>query len=201
VTGALAFLALVLLVAGASAWAGRLPRRLAWLPVGGLALLAGALGFETARYDLGEPEAFRGVAWIGAPVVAIFGGALWGSRRFYGWPDLGPLPGHLALVTGGVLLGVILGTSQAGRDLEVSQGRAEALRTTLVAWRDAHGGAWPPRIEEAGASPTRSSMGLLAPPPIEYGERGGRRVLWFKVSGDRVRVLDLAQARWSTEEA
>ena len=182
-----------LLLAGfalAQAGSERLPARARALPLAGYALVLAFLGMEWARHDHGRPEWLLGIGFVGAPLVVIFGGALGGARRWYGWPDLGPAPGRLAAVAAALLVGVLLGSRAKAADVATSRARGEAIASSLRAWRDAHGGRWPTTLEEGAPSAPRTAMGLLAPPSFRYDPAGPR--LAFPVSSDRELVLDVA---------
>jgi hypothetical protein len=192
-------LALSLLFAGAALLADRLPGRWSAAPVLALALLAHLLFVELARHDHGHGEVLVQLGWVLAPLVVIFAGALWGTRRFYGWPDAGPNAGRAAVVAGGVVLGVLVGRSYALADAMESQRRAEAIRAEILAWRDAHGGRWPETLAPAVPRPPRSRMGVLDPPAFEYRATAAGATLRFPLSGGLHRVLDLAGGGWGTE--
>lgn len=172
------------------------PRPLRLLVLG-LALVVAAGGMEIARWDHGHPDWLLWIGWIGAPVTVIFGGAAAGARRWYGWPDLGPLPGRLALLAGAALVGILLGSQVKLSDVRATLERGEGVRRSIAAWREAHGGAWPARLEEAVPDAPRTRMGWVAPPPFAYDP--GTKTLAFPIrTGARVQV-DLATpgARWS----
>src|SRR5688500_7459276 len=97
----------------------RMPPRLRWLPMTllGIAFFAG--GLEFARYDHGHPLILPWVGFVIAPVGAILGGASWGTRRFYGWPDFGPHPSRVGLACGAILFGVLLGAGMRVDDVHV----------------------------------------------------------------------------------
>ena len=145
------------------------------------ALLAGLAFMEIARFDHGFKDTLVWVGWIGAPLVAIFGGAAWGVRKFYGWPDFGVHPPRAAAVALAILLGVAIGSRVKAIDVRVSQERVED-----AARADVH-----------TALPT-SRMGWLAPPPIErMNTKAGDRWL-FAVASDAFRVFDPASRSWRT---
>lgn len=193
-------LAVVLLLAFAvlDALGARLPPRARRLPLAAFALALAFLGMEWARWDHGRPEWLRGIGWIGAPVVVIFGGALWGVRKWYGWPDLGPVPGRLATVAGALLVGVLLGTRAKASDVDTSIGRGEAVAHDVRAWRDAHGGRWPATVEETGRTMPSTAMGLLDPPPLRYEPDGPRLSFPISTGRELVRDLEPADAKWKS---
>jgi hypothetical protein len=168
----------------------RLPPRLRRLPLGAYGLALAFLGMEWARWDHGRPDLLLWIGFVGAPVVVIFGGAAWGVRKWYGWPDLGPVPGRLAAVAGALVLGVLLGSRAKAADVETTIARGEAVAHDVRAWRDAHGGRWPATIDETGKPTPPTAMGLLAPPPFRYEPDGPR--LAFPLSTGRELVRDLA---------
>lgn len=189
---------LVLLFFGATWLTDRLQPRVAWVP---LALLSVGLFLvfrELARYDLGHADLLNAVGLIGAPVGAILGGAAWGTRRFYGWPDLGPHPSRLGLASAAVLLGVLLGTRTRDHDVADSQRVAETLRLQVLAWRASHADAWPTTLEQAVPAPPRTHMGTWDPPAFALATApDGRRVLRFPLSTTRAYALGLEDGRWS----
>jgi hypothetical protein len=194
---ALAGCALLVLFLAATLAADALPRRVAWLPIALLALLAFAGAMELARWDHGHPEVLLAIGSVAAPIVLIFGGAAWGTQRFYGWPDFGRHPPRAALVAAAVVTGVLAGARIWEQDLHESRIRAEDLRARVLAWRDAHQGAWPDALADAAPEAPRTRLGLLDPPPFSYGaEAGGARVLSFPVSRDREMVLSLEDGSW-----
>ncbi len=190
--------ALVLAFLGATTLTDRLRRPWAAAPLGLLCAALVAVFHELARWSHGQDGFFFGVGWIGAPVAAILGGASWGTRRFYGWPDLGPHPSRLALAASAVLLGVLLGTHRWPEDVARTQARGEELRRGLLAWREAHGGRWPERLEEAVPAPGPTRLGAWDPPPFELrASAGGRAVLAFPISARRAFELDLEGGGWA----
>ena len=190
--GLLAALLLAAFLA-ATILASALRPRLAWIPI---ALVAGACfgGFlELARYDHGHARFLTWVGFVGAPVCAILGGAAWGSRRFYGWPDLGPHPSRLGLVSAAVLLGVLLGSRVREQDIEVSKARAESLRTGSFEFH-----RWPRLTEIVGE---RSRMGLLDPPPFTYSkDPKGQSLISFPISSRSALALGMDDGRWNRRE-
>lgn len=189
---------LVLAFFGATTLTDRLKPVVAWAPLGLLSAGSCALMFELARYDHGHGLLFFSVGWIGAPVGAILGGASWGTRRFYGWPDLGPHPSRLGLWCAALLLGVLLGAHRWPKDLAQTQERGEALRAQLLAWSSAHEGRWPASLAEAVPDPGRTLLGAWGPPEFAVGAASdGRPVLWFPISGLRAFELDLKEGRWA----
>lgn len=161
--GLLAALLLAAFLAGA-ALTDRMPAPWRWLPMALVCAVFFTGALEFARYDHGHPFLFTWVGFVVAPIGAILGGASWGTRRFYGWPDFGPFPSRVALACAAILFGVLLGAGMQAEDVRVSKERAEALRTQVRAWRDAHGGAWPKALAEAAPDAPASRMGWIAPP-------------------------------------
>jgi hypothetical protein len=201
VSGPLLVSALVLVFLGVQGVAQRLPPRRRSVPFLILGTLLGAACFEASRFDHGRGDLLFAVAYVAAPVVAIFAGSLWGAKRFYGWPDLGPTPGRAAAVAALVLLGVLGGTLARERDVRETERRAEVLRARVVAWRDQHGGTWPSTLEVAVSDVPRTALGWVAPPPFSYEAKDARAVLGFPLSTERRRLLDLGAGTWTTERA
>ena len=187
---------LLLVFAALDALGDRLPPRARRLPLALYAVALGFLGMEWARWDHGRPEWLRGIGWIGAPVVVIFGGALWGVRKWYGWPDLGPVPGRLAGVAAALLVGVLLGTRAKASDVETTLARGDAVAHDVLAWRDAHGGRWPASLEETGRRAPSTLMGLLDPPTFRYEPDGPRLSFPLSTGRELVRDLSPADAKW-----
>jgi hypothetical protein len=161
----------------------QVPRRIRWLPLGSLCVLSFLLAWELTRYDQGHGQALFLVGTVGAPLGAIFGGASWGTRRFYGWPDLGPHPSRLGLWCLAILLGVLVGSKHREQDVRVSQERGDALIARVEAWRQAHGGATPASLAAAAPDAPTTRMGSLAPPPFELRTlEGGALALVFPLS-------------------
>lgn len=194
-TGALLIAAFL----AAQALGDRLAGRAKRVPLIVLALACGAAAFELARYDHGWHRALYGVAFIGAPVVTIFGGAAAGVRRWYGWPDLGPTPGRLAAVSAAILLGFLAGSGAKSTDVAATIRQGDALAEAVRAHRAAHGGAWPARLEDAIRGVPRTRMGLVAPPAFTYD--ASAHALGFPVGGGRSARLDLEMtaetAKWT----
>ncbi len=162
-------------------FADRLGERARKWPVVLCAVLLGFAFFEIARYDHGFSETLVWVGWIGAPLVAIFGGAAWGVRKFYGWPDFGVHPPRAALVALAILLGVHVGSRVKVIDVRISQERVEQAAASTI------------------SEPLPSSrMGWLAPPPIERLRRGDKHLLTFAVASDAFRVFDPSSRTWRT---
>jgi len=169
---------------GATLLADLLPPRARFLPVLALALALGALFHELTRFDHGHADTRFWVGWVAAPIVVIFGGAAWGARRFYGWPDLGVHPPRAAVVACAILLGVLTGVRAHEADLERSERR-------LLELLEGPGGA-----QAARGSPSR--MGRLAPPAYERAaDAAGTEWIGFPVGGARWRVYDPSARRWS----
>jgi hypothetical protein len=160
------------------------------LGVAALGLAAAAT--ELARWDHGAPDAFFAVAFVVAPVVLIFGAAAAGARRWYGWPDLGPLPGRAACLAGAVVAGVLLGVRVGESDVAETQARGARLAREIRAWRDVHG-RWPSRLEEAVEDPPRTRLGALAPPPFRWD--AAETTLSFPLARGAALVLDVRDDR------
>lgn len=143
------------------------PTRLRWLPLGLLCALSFLVMWELTRYDQGHGEVLFLVGTVGAPLGAIFGGASWGTRRFYGWPDLGPHPSRLGLWCLAILLGVLVGSKHREVDVRMSQERGDALIAQVEAWRKTHGGAAPASLAAAVPDAPTTRMGSWAPPAFE----------------------------------
>lgn len=176
--------------------ATRLPKRVRLVPLALFALGLGLCAVEFARYDHGHGDWVLWIAFVFAPVLVIFGGAAAGVRKWYGWPDLGPIPGRLAAVAGALLLGVLVGTQIKSSDVELTRERGEALRRVVLAFRDAHGGAWPATLSEAAPDAPATRMGAFSPPPFAYD--AAKHELRFPLSTDREARNDLAakDSRW-----
>jgi hypothetical protein len=184
----------------AASWlADRLPSPWRRLPVPALGVLVGLAAAEIARYDATRGDALYWVGTVAAPVVTIFGASAEGVRRWYGWPDLGRLPGRAAAVAGLLLLGVLVGGRVKETDVRVTIARAQGIRDAVAAWRSARDGAWPASLAEAAPDAPRTRMGLLDPPPFAYDP--ARRRLAFPLDGRRRMTLDLATegASWAIE--
>ena len=173
------------------------PRRLRWVPLGVLCAASFVLFLELTRYDHGHAQLLFAVGTIGAPLGAIFGGASWGTRRFYGWPDLGPHPSRLGLWSLAILLGVLLGARQREQDVLVSQERGEELRRQVAAWRETHGATGPASLEEAAPQAPRTRMGWFSPPPFELrADPRGAPTIVFPISSQHELRLPLAGRSW-----
>jgi hypothetical protein len=132
-----------------------------------------------------------------APAVAIFCGALWGSRKFYGWPDAGPIAGQAALIACLVLCAVLIGTRvKSQHDVPASKRKAEELAGLVRTWSERNSGMWPASFDEAGIPPTRSSMGLLFPPHFEFEIVHQRPRIGFPIGGRRRLILDVLARDW-----
>lgn len=190
---------LVTLFAGASLLADTLRPR--WRPVP-LMLLGAALFaifLELTRHDHGHGEAYFWLGYVLAPVVLIFGGAAFGSRRFYGWPDLGAVPSRAAFISLCILLGVLVGVQMRGDDIGESTDRAAHMRVELRSWRDANGGTWPPSLDAALDPVPRTSLGALNPPPYDYGrDARGNAVLAIPLGVEKWYTLDLESGKWNS---
>ncbi len=179
----------ILLVAflGATLWADRLAPRWRGWPVAALAVLLGALAAEGMRFDHGQADTLFWVGWVAAPLVAIFGGAAWGARRWYGWPDLGVHPPRAALVALGILVGVLVGSRLHAQDVAASRARLDAL---LAA------GAPPARL-----AAERSQMGWLDPPRYRRATDADGRVVWgFPAGGDAWLARPADEPEWRRYE-
>ncbi len=160
-------------------------------PLAALCAVCFALWMELARYDHGHGDVLFSIGWVGAPIVAIFGGASWGTRRFYGWPDLGPHPSRAGALAAFIVLGVLVGSQVKVGDVETSMQGADALRAT---WRQAGAraaGGFPTTIEAFAPDAPRTSMGLFAPPAFLYGLDEGQPVIGFPLGGDSYMVRPL----------
>ena len=189
----------VLLAVAVCVAAGRLPKRLAWLPVVFVALALALLFFELARFDHGYEDALFGLGFLIAPLGLILAASLWGSRRFYGWPDLGPHPGRVAILCLAVLVGVLAGTNRKREDVATSQQTAESVRTQVLAWRDAHEGRWPAHLADVVTPLPVTSLGVLGPPSYEYVVTPDDARISFLASSSRRLVLDLDTGTWREE--
>ena len=178
----LVLLAYALAFLAATALANRLPSTMRFLPHAVLAALSLGLFFELARYDQGYPGVLYTVGFLAAPIIAIFGGAAWGSRRLYGWPDLGPGPPRAALIAAAVLAGVLWGVRHKERDVRETEARVNA-------WINAG----------AKGPPPRTTLGFVAPPPVAQRTNPDGTVRWsFPLGNDRWRERDPASGTWRT---
>lgn len=168
----------------------RLPKRIRLVPLAAYAIGLGFGAVEFARYDHGHGDWTLWIAFVFAPVVVIFGGAAAGVRKWYGWPDFGPIPGRLAAVAGTLLVGVLVGTQIKASDVELTRERGEALRRAVRSYRDAHGGVWPATLAQAAPDAPTTRMGGFAPPPFAYD--AAKRELRFPLSADLEARNDLA---------
>lgn len=164
------------------------------LPLYGL--VVAFAGTEFARWDHGHPDWVLSIGFVGAPIVVIFGGALEGARRWYGWPDLGPAPGRLALVGAFLLAGVLGGQGMKGADVLETTARGHAIARSIRSWRDAHGGALPGTLSEAVPEVVTTRMGSLSPPPFSWDPAKG--ILSFPVRTGAPLLLDVSDpnATW-----
>ncbi len=161
----------------------RLPARWRALPLALLCAVSLAALCELTRYDQGRGQLLFLVGTVGAPLGAIFGGASWGTRRFYGWPDLGPHPSRLGLWCLSLLLGVMAGSQWRAADVRESQARGDALLERVQAWRTAHPGAAPASLEAIAPDAPSTRMGWLAPPAFALvAEPDGGLALSFPVA-------------------
>ena len=162
-------------------------RKVPWI-LFALALCVAAVEFT--RYDHGHGDWVLWIGFVGAPVIVIFGGAAAGARRWYGWPDLGPVPGRLAAIAAMLLLGVMIGTQVKQSDVEITRERGEGLRSAIRSFRDAHDGHWPATLEEAVPNPPTTRMGGFDSPPFRYD--AATHALWFPIGSDYEVRNDLA---------
>ncbi len=167
-----------------------IPARLRKLPWILFALLLAVGAAEFTRFDHGHGDWLLWIGFVGAPVIVIFGGALAGVRRWYGWPDLGTVPGRLAAVAASLLVGVLIGTQIRPSDVELTRARGEELRLAIRAWKDAHEGRWPATLEEVVPSPPTTRMGGFYRPPFRYD--AAKHELRFPLSSDSDVRNDLA---------
>jgi hypothetical protein len=175
----------------------RLGPRVRWLPMALLSAVLFTGGLELARYDHGHAFLLTWVGFVIAPLGAILGGASWGTRRFYGWPDFGPHPSRVGLACAAILFGVLLGAGMQAEDVRVSKERAEALRGELLAWRTAHGGAWPATLGEAVPQAPRSRMGAFGPPGYWLArDAAGVASIAFPLSARSMLTLGLDDGTW-----
>jgi hypothetical protein len=167
-------------------------RVLFWVSV--VVLFAAAL--ELARFDQGFHDPFFWGAFVAAPVIVIFGASAAGARRWYGWPDLGPGPGLAAGLATAVVAGALVGQRVHVADVEASMAVGARLAREVREWRDAHGGAWPPRLEDATSPVPRTRLGLVRPPEYRYDPAA--RTLGFPIGSGAELVLDVerAEATW-----
>ena len=148
-----------------------------------LAAAAFVLFFEISRYDQGYPSLLTWIGFLVAPVLAIFGGAAWGSRRLYGWPDLGPAPSRIALIAAAVLVGVLMGMRQKPKDIQASE---QALEQWVRSG--------------ATGEPGATRLGFLAPPvPSKGVDADGQSAWGFPVGNDHWRMLRLHDMSWHTQ--
>lgn len=162
-----------------------------WIGLGLLAVAAGYCFYELARYDLGYPEVVAWIGWLACPIIVIFGASAWGTRRFYGWPNLGPHPGRAALVAGAIVLGMLAGADQHVEDERTTLRLVREIHAKLEAKAKASG-HWPTSLEAVGHADAMSSMGSVEPPPIRYGlDHNGQPALAFAVSSSVYRTLEL----------
>src|SRR5262245_51755153 len=107
--GALAASCLFLaLVIAADLFTRRIPRRVRRGMLVLLWLIVAASTIEFIRNPHGW-FAIGSVSFVCAPLLVIFGGAAAAVRRLYGWPDLGPLPGQVAIFACAILAGTAIG--------------------------------------------------------------------------------------------
>jgi hypothetical protein len=172
---------LVALVLAADLAGRRLRGVAARLPLLVLSLLLAAVALEFTCYDHGFGGVVAPVAFIGAPVVVIFGGSLAAARRWYGYPDLGPLPGRFALVGSAILLGVLAGAPLHAQQVRESMSLGEAMA----------------RHDDVLALDASTKMGLVDSPAFTWD--GARATLSFPVSTTTALALDVAAIRRSPD--
>ena len=74
--------------------------------------------------------------------------------------------------------------------------RGEGLRREILAWRDAHQGAYPATLAEAAPGAPTTRMGSFRPPPFVY-DAPSRRLTFSMGSAAEVRNdLTAAASRW-----
>ncbi len=178
-TGAVILLAFL----GATLAADACSARWRFAPTLLLGLGRGALFMEWTRFSHGHTDTLFWVGWIAAPLVSIFGGAAWGVRRFYGWPDLGVHPPRAAAVAACILVGVLAGSRLHAKDVEESQQRLDAL---LAA-----------QTPEATICATASLMGRWSPPPYEKRVDAQGQAWWaFPTGADSWLARPPGEVRW-----
>jgi hypothetical protein len=178
--------------------------RLAQRPRGGrrrwpllaYAALVALAGFELSRWDHGQPDWILALGFVGAPIVVIFGAAAEGVRRWYGWPDFGPVPGRLALVAGALLAGVVVGQKVKADDVEATMVRGRGIAKDVRAWSAAHGGAWPKALEDAVPAAPRTRLGWLAPPAFAFDPATRRLSFPVRTGDPLVLAVDDPEATW-----
>ena len=128
----------------------------------------------------------------------ILGGALWGSRRFYGYPDLGSVPSRAAAVAAVILLAVFIGVQAKQKDVQETQARAEALREAWLEWVQKNEGRIPATLETFAPDAPPTRMGMIAPPPFQYGRSTHFPVaIGFPYGDSQHAVLDLKSGKWN----
>jgi hypothetical protein len=166
-------------------------------PLLAYAAVVALAGFELSRWDHGHPEWVFALGFVGAPIAVIFGGAAEGVRRWYGWPDFGPVPGRLALVAGALLAGVVAGQQVKAQDVLATMARGRGVAKDVRAWSAAHAGGWPETLEDAVPDAPRTRLGWLAPPPFAF-DPATRRLSFPVRTGDRlVLAVDDPAATWT----
>lgn len=197
-TGLAAVFGILLAVATCVA-ASRLPKRYAWLPTTFVGVALAFLFFELARFDHGHEDVLFVLGLVVAPLGLILAASLWASRRFYGWPNLGPTPGHVAILCLAVLVGVLAGTNRKREDVAASKRTADAVREHVLAWRSSHDGRWPAQLEDAVDPMPVTSLGVLGPPSYEYLVTPAKARISFLASSSLRLVLDLETGTWREE--
>jgi hypothetical protein len=169
-----------------------LPKRAARLPLLAYGAALALVGLEFGRYDHGRDDWLLGIGFVGAPVLVIFAGSAAGARRWYGWPDLGPVPGRLAICGAALLGGILVGSRVHAADVEASDLRGHEVAQALRSWKAAHA-AWPTTIEQASPDAPPSRMGAVSPPPFAWD--GARATLSYRVDARTIRLLEMTQER------
>jgi hypothetical protein len=197
VTTLAACLLLLALVLAADVLARRLSGRWRAVPLLALSIALAVATVELARNPRGFAAEVGAITFIAAPVIVIFGGAAAGVRRWYGWPDLGPLPGRFALAAVALLVGTLIGSRFRDDDVAVSKERGQEIARALLA-RKAVTGAWPLRLEDVVDPVPRTRFGWFASPPFEWKPADATLSLPVPYGGAKSFVLhvDSAGASW-----
>jgi hypothetical protein len=165
-------------------------------PLLAYAAVLAAAGFELSRWDHGQPGWLLPLGFVGAPVIVIFGAAAEGARRWYGWPDFGPVPGRLALAAAALLAGVVAGQRVKDDDVEATMARGRAVARDLRAWSAANAGRWPATLEEAVPDAPRTRLGWLSPPPFAFDPATRRLSFPVRSGAPLVLAADDPSAAW-----
>ena len=89
---------------------------------------------------------------------------------------------------------MLLGVSAVPADVAATQEQGEALRARILAWREAHAGAWPATLEQAVPDAPRTRIGGWDPPAFRLVARPeAAPLLRFPFSATRALDLDLGQ--------